>query len=40
MQMLSTEVLFGFQLQTTFREGFAHLSQMARALDVVALTSR
>jgi hypothetical protein len=22
--MLSTEVLFGFQLQSTFREGFAH----------------
>src|SRR3954464_7317604 len=39
MQMLSTEVLFGFQLQSVFREGFAHLSQVARTLDVVALTS-
>jgi hypothetical protein len=39
VQMLSTEVLFGFQLQSTFREEFSHLSSIARALDVVALTS-
>src|SRR4051812_15380946 len=39
VQMLSTEVLFGFQLQSTFREEFSHLSSPARALDVVALTS-
>ena len=39
VQMLSTEVLFGFQLQSTFREEFSHLSGPARALDVVALTS-
>jgi hypothetical protein len=39
VQMLSTEVLFGFQLQGTFREEFSHLSDVARALDVVALTS-
>jgi hypothetical protein len=39
VQMLSTEVLFGFQLQSTFREEFSHLSNVARALDVVALTS-
>lgn len=39
VQMLSTEVLFGFQLQGTFREEFSHLSPVARALDVLALTS-
>jgi drug/metabolite transporter (DMT)-like permease len=39
VQMLSTEVLFGFQLQGTFREQFALLSDAARSLDVVALTS-
>jgi hypothetical protein len=39
VQMLSTEVLFGYQLQSTFREGFGHLSAVARDLDVVALTS-
>jgi hypothetical protein len=39
VQMLSTEVLFGFQLQSTFREEFSHLSDVARALDVLALTS-
>jgi hypothetical protein len=39
VQMLSTEVLFGFQLQGTFREQFAQLSDVAQNLDVVALTS-
>jgi hypothetical protein len=39
VQMLSTEVLFGFQLQGTFREEFSHLSHAARSLDVLALTS-
>jgi hypothetical protein len=38
VQMLSTEVLFGFQLQSTFREGFAHLSFAARFVDAVSLT--
>jgi len=39
VQMLSTEVLFGFQLQGTFRTQFAQLSAVAHNLDVVALTS-
>jgi hypothetical protein len=38
VQMLSTEVLFGFQLESTFKEGFAHLSCAARLVDVVSLT--
>jgi Family of unknown function (DUF6328) len=38
VQMLSTEVLFGFQLQSTFKEGFAHLSAVARFVDVISLT--
>ncbi|MFZ8255327.1 DUF6328 family protein, partial [Staphylococcus aureus] len=39
VQMLSTEVLFGFQLQGTFRPQFAQLSAAAHNVDVVALTS-
>ena len=39
VQMLSTEVLFGFQLQGTFRPQFDQLSGVAQNLDVVALTS-
>jgi Family of unknown function (DUF6328) len=38
VQMLSTEVLFGFQLQSTFKEGFSHLSTLARVVDVTSLT--
>jgi hypothetical protein len=37
--MLSTEVLFGFQLQSTFREGFAHISRIGRLVDAVSLTA-
>ena len=39
VQMISTEVLFGFQLQSTFREGFAHISQIGRLVDAVSLTT-
>jgi hypothetical protein len=39
MQMLGTEVLFGFQLEGTFKEGLARLSPAARFLDLVALSS-
>ena len=39
MQMLATEVLFGFQLEGTFKEGLGHLSSAARVVDAAALTS-
>ena len=38
MQMLGTEVLFGFQLESTFKEGLGHLSSAARTVDAAALT--
>lgn len=37
MQMLGTQVLFGFQLQGAFREGFASASLAARRADALAL---
>jgi hypothetical protein len=38
MQMLGTEVLFGFQLQGAFHEGFASASPAARVADAIALS--
>jgi lysylphosphatidylglycerol synthetase-like protein (DUF2156 family) len=37
VQMLGTEVLFGFQLESTFRPGFDQLSSLAHGVDVIAL---
>jgi hypothetical protein len=39
MQMLGTQVLFGFQLRGTFQDGFDHLSDTAKIIDAIALTS-
>jgi len=39
MQMLGTEVFFGFQLEGTFKEGLAHLSRTARIVDAMALSA-
>jgi hypothetical protein len=36
MQMLGTQVLFGFQLQSVFQEGFARIPKAARLVDIVA----
>ncbi len=38
MQMLGVQVLFGFQLQSAFQEGFASASAAARTADAVALS--
>ena len=37
VQMLGTEVQFGFQLESTFRLGFEQLSPLAHRVDVIAL---
>jgi len=37
MQMLGTQVLFGFQLQGAFQDQFATLSPLAKTLDAAAL---
>src|SRR4051812_41502869 len=37
MQMLGTQVLFGFQLQGTFQDNFPNISVAARVTDAVAL---
>jgi hypothetical protein len=38
MQMLGAQVLFGFQLQGVFQDGFAQASQNAKWADAVALS--